>query len=482
MRIAMLGWEYPPHISGGLGTASEGLSRALAQMGHEITFVLPHLYGGEDAPHMRLLDTTTGVLVESDGTRSVPDPEKFSASAQEILELQTRIGAYSYSRFHDLLECSQFGDGADFEELRCAIVARAKALAHALGCGDSDAPYGADIFEEVDRFAAQVVLRISMGQLNAGNRSAANFGVGDFDVIHAHDWMTFPAAVALKSLTGKPLVVHIHSLEFDRSGDAVNHRIHQIEGLGIRFADRVIAVSHYTASILRQQHTVAADRVTVVHNGVYPQQVQQSYRRQGGWHSQMVLFLGRVTFQKGPDYFVEAAAKALPLLKDVVFVVAGVGDMLPQLQRRVHELGIAEHFRFPGFLRGAEVEEMFSLADLYVMPSVSEPFGISALEAINYDTPVIMSKQTGVSEVVGHALKVDFWDVDRLAEMMVNALRYPELRRDMINMAREELRRVRWESAAIKTDLVYRELDQNRSVTGLINGGEVTMSRIVRLV
>lgn len=303
--------------------------------------------------------------------------------------------------------------------------------------------YGHDIFYEVARFATNV---------------AALVGDREFDVIHAHDWMTYPAGVALSQLTGKPLVVHVHSLEYDRSGANVNQRIHDIEKLGLDAASQVVAVSYYTMSVIHHQHNIPLEKIQVVHNGVYPKEIVQSYRRSQNWPEHVVLFLGRITFQKGPDYFVEAAARVIPHVPDVLFVMAGSGDMLPRLVNRVGELGIGQYFYFPGFLRGEDVERMFSVADLYVMPSVSEPFGISALEAISFDTPVIISRQSGVSEVLSHALKVDFWDLDRLADLIINALVHQELRDDMVSMAREEVKRLHWDAAALKTSEIYRKV------------------------
>jgi len=235
----------------------------------------------------------------------------------------------------------------------------------------------------------------------------------------------------------------------------VNPQIHQIERFGVRAASRVIAVSYYTRGIIHQQHGIPLEKICVVHNGVYGAETVQQYRTQKKWPGKIVLFLGRITFQKGPDYFVEAAARVIPHVPDVLFVMAGTGDLLPRIIDRVNQLGIGKHFSFPGFLRGPEVEEMFSIADLYVMPSVSEPFGITALEAIKFDTPVIISRQSGVSEVLTHALKFDFWDVERQADLMINALQHDELRADMVFMAREEMRRQHWDAAALKTRQVY---------------------------
>jgi glycogen synthase len=250
--------------------------------------------------------------------------------------------------------------------------------------------------------------------------------------------------------------VHIHSLEQDRSGNGgANPTIVAIEGAGVRAASRVIAVSHYTARKIHELHGVPHERISVVHNGVYARPVVNAYREEHPKTGPLVLFLGRITYQKGPDYFVEAAAKVLLKVPSARFVMAGSGDMLPQIKERVKALGIDESFEFPGFVRGAEVEHLFSTADAYVMPSVSEPFGISALEAMSYETPVILSRQSGASEVLRHALKVDFWDIDRLAAQIVAVLKYPELRTSIIEMAREEVRRVHWEAAATKVKQVY---------------------------
>jgi glycosyltransferase involved in cell wall biosynthesis len=307
------------------------------------------------------------------------------------------------------------------------------------------AKYAGDMFSEVTRFT-RGVLEVCEGL--------------DFDVIHAHDWMTFAAGVALRERSGKPLVVHVHSLETDRSGrDSSNPRIRDLERLGVSRADAVIAVSHYTKCIICQEFGVPQEKVHVVHNGIYEKAVVSHYeQKHPDWPRHLVLFLGRVTYQKGPEYFVQAAAKVVPHVPDVLFVVAGDGDMLGHVHHLAQKLGVEQHFHFPGFLRGKAVEEMFSMADLYVMPSVSEPFGIAALEAINFNTPVLLSRQSGVAEVVGHSLKFDFWDVDRLADLIINGLLHEELRADMIEMARRELTRVRWDAAASKVVDVYKQL------------------------
>lgn len=454
MKVLMLGWEYPPHISGGLGTACEGLTRALARHGEEINFVVPSLFGGEHAPHMSLMDMRGNVPGQlGDLSGKYPSTARVKPKQKNRREGKSRIKTIripallspylrpeTYDSAHQAIS-SGLAFTAIFD-----LAAESEKISHLLddfeeGVGKSR--YGSDIFQEVARYTGRVL---------------ALCADLDFDVIHAHDWMTYPAGVALAQLTKKPLVSHVHSLEYDRSGEAVNPSINQIEHFGLHAADLVVAVSYYTRSVIQQRHGVPPSKIRVVHNGIYPRSVVQRYRAKRLQGRRIVLFLGRVTFQKGPDYFVEAAARVIPHVPDVLFVLAGSGDMLPRMVERVNELGLNAHFEFPGFLKGHEVEEMYSLADVYVMPSVSEPFGIAALEAISFDTPVIISRQSGVSEVLAHALKVDFWDVHRLADLIINALIHEELRQDMVTMAREELKRLRWDASALRMQELYRRL------------------------
>ncbi|NDC37581.1 MAG: glycosyltransferase [Proteobacteria bacterium] len=446
-RVLMLGWEYPPHISGGLGTACEGLSLALSRREAEVLFVIPHLVGGETASHMTLVDSLgNDAAIEEGEFYRAEGGGKWDRSRSIAT---TSRGAARTVRVPAALK--PYWRPSDFEAYKSRLMTEWEQIALAgspssLEVGPQGigfAHYGRDIFEEVDRYAVNVL---------------SLFREEEFDLIHAHDWMTFPAGIAMARVTGKPLVLHVHSLEFDRSGDNVNSRIAAIERWGLNAADAVIAVSYYTRSLIQTQYQVAEERLHVVHNGVYPRRPSNIDVPQGIEHRRIVLFLGRITFQKGPDYFVEAAAKVIPHVPDALFVMAGSGDMLERMIHRAHELGIQDHFKFPGFLRGVEVEQMFSLASLYVMPSVSEPFGISALEAISHETPVILSRQSGVSEVLKHVLKVDFWDIDRMADLIINALLHKELREDMVAMAREEIRKLRWDASAVRTLDVYRSV------------------------
>jgi glycogen(starch) synthase len=465
MKILMLGWEYPPHIAGGLGTACEGLTSALCEQGISIHFVVPQLFGKEKAEHMHLTDSLHRSAAELHG-RSVDSQRERLTVAHETSRIPAFLTPYwSPTLFkaavHELAYAELTQGGSS---LRQDPIARALLdgevfgfdLPSALGLSEGDTTggplspsYGATIFQEVERFTAQVLATVR-GET--------------FDIIHAHDWMTFPAGVALAQISGKPLVVHVHSLEQDRSGYFVDDQIKEIESFGLRSANHIIAVSHYTARSIERFHGVPRTKISVVHNGVYPRQAVQDYRLSKTWPRNVVLFLGRVTFQKGPDYFVEVAARVIPHVPDVLFVVAGVGDMLPGLKRRVQELHLDEYFLFTGFVHGAELEELFSVATLYVMPSVSEPFGLAALEAISFDVPVIISKQSGVSEVITNALKVDFWNVEEMADLLINAIRHEELRTELVSRAREEVRKLHWGAAALKTIDVYQQLTAKRDV------------------
>jgi glycogen synthase len=441
----MLGWEYPPHITGGLGTACQGLTVALAALNIKVDFVVPELIGDELANHMNLIDSSKGIIVNEAGTSTLPTSSVINDSPNvNLTKIPAFLAPYWTEEAYQehINKIDSLGDDVISKLLPEEVVTFLKQSASLVKVKTSHGYHG-DLFSEVDRYANNVALLMSKG---------------DFDIIHAHDWITFPAAVRLSRITGKPFVAHVHSLESDRAGSSGNSRVKDIERLGLHGASKIIAVSHYTASLISREHSISLDKISVVHNGVYPREVISKYRREANWKGKIVLFLGRVTFQKGPDYFVEAAARVIPHVPDVVFAMAGAGDMLPAMVERVTELGINEHFRFTGFLKGKEVEEMFSIADLYVMPSVSEPFGLSALEAINFETPVIISRQSGVSEVLTHALKVDFWDVQKLSDMIINCLIHKEIGEDMVSMAREELRRLRWEAAALRTCEVYRSI------------------------
>ncbi|MDQ5986082.1 MAG: Glycogen synthase [Syntrophus sp. SKADARSKE-3] len=415
MRILMFGWEFPPHISGGLGTACDGMTRALTGMGYDILFVMPHP-GQEvtetDSP-VRVLSTATIPLMDSPYEGSLAGRIDF---ASIVSSLRPYING-SLSVRRDPYPPDSF-------------------LAVSGG-------YGENLMAEVYRYS------------RAGAVIAAR---ENFDVIHGHDWMAVPAGLAAREASGKPFVLHIHALEFDRNGDHIDQVIYDVEKRGMEAADAVIAVSHYTKEMIVNRYGIPSHKITVIHNAVTRREGVAAHRAERNADEKVVLFLGRITVQKGPEYFVEAARRVLQEMPDVTFVMAGAGDMMPQIVEKVAELEIGKRFHFTGFLRGDEVERMFARSDLYVMPSVSEPFGISPLEAMMYDVPVIISKQSGVSEVLHHALTVDFWDVDELANKMIAILKYPPLAGEMVRQAREELRSILWEKAAVKIAAVYQHV------------------------
>ncbi len=425
MKVFMLGWEFPPFISGGLGTACYGLTRAMDQLGMEVMFVLPKMVESKYATHVKLL--TPG--------------SKRSASFVKFDELKN-------VKFHAINSSLQPYSTPDTYQQRIEEKLRHKQ--EILGGSISSASqlfmskdYSSDMYTEVHRYAAMAAELAEDEQ---------------FDIVHAHDWMTYPAGIAVSAISGRPLVIHVHSTEFDRSGEHVNQMIYDIEREGMHRADKVITVSHFTRNIIIGRYGVSGDKVEVVYNGV---------ERSGKWSmdetvidkdEKIVLFLGRITMQKGPEYFLHAAKKVLEVMDNVKFVMAGSGDLMHRAIEMAAELGIGHKVLFTGFLRGEDVQKIYKMADLYVMPSVSEPFGIAPLEALDNDVPVIISKQSGVSEVLMHALKVDFWDVDEIANMVVAVLKYPPLQMTLRSHGNFEVRRLRWKDAAVRCANIYEEM------------------------
>ena len=381
-RVLMFGWEFPPHIAGGLGTACLGLTRGLAKQGVEVLFVMPKASGDEDQ------------------------------SAAKIINASDVESLYQY---HDVEE---YWKNIDFMEV------------------------GSNLMEEVARYALV---------------AATIAGQQQFDVIHAHDWLTYAAGIAAKRVSGKPLVVHVHATEFDRSGENVNQTVYNLERQGMLEADRVVTVSNLTRNIVITRYGINPDKVVTVHNAVDFQSYSEM-EVERGVKEKVVTFLGRITYQKGPEYFIEAANKVLKRYPNVRFVMAGSGDMMNRSIRRVAKLKIATKFHFTGFLRGQDVQKMFAHSDVYVMPSVSEPFGISPLEAMRSGVPTIISKQSGVAEVLKHAIKVDFWDVDALADAIYALLAYPALAEFAAKYGLNEVNTLKWENAAYLLKTIYEEL------------------------
>lgn len=476
MRILMLGWEFPPFIAGGLGVACQGLTRALDCAGHEVTFVLPRPIGA-GATH------AAGVRVMAPGEVGrgtapavgavEPSPPSQSGAVTPAASVQRlHFPGYRHATFEGVaadfsspypqfsaLDAARWESGrradrgadlgaeahAQMQFAQESAAARREILGgeHETVVAPAPLPfahYGTDLVGDAERYAHLVV----------GLARDA-----EMDVVHAHDWLTFPAAIALSGLRRVPLVVHVHSTEFDRAGASINQRVYEIERAGMQAADRVIAVSNFTKSIVVRRYGVPEGKIDVAYNGIEREAAQPAPGAAIRADDRIVLFLGRITMQKGPEYFIAAAQRVLEKMENVRFVLAGSGDMALRMMELAGNLGIGDKVLFTGFLKGTDVERIFSLADCYVMPSVSEPFGLAALEAIRQEVPVIISKTSGASEVLRHVLKVDFWDINDIADKILAVLRYPPLGRTLREEGTFEIQRLTWEGTAQACERSY---------------------------
>ena len=425
MRVLMFGWEFPPHIAGGLGTACYGIVKGLSHCGVSTMFVMPSASGDEDQSAAQIINASD-VPVQITDTMNVDD---FLDKVQ-FVHIGTNMVPYlDPAEFHTLVEEDRRRQVRDFS-------------VHYGHTYKFSGKYGSNLMEEVARYA-MVGGTIAMTHKD------------EFDVIHAHDWLTYMAGIAAKRLSGKPLVVHVHATSFDRSSDNnIDTRVYDIEKRGMEAADKVITVSDLTRNIVITKYGIDPSKVVTVHNAV-DFSGRSNVNVERGVKDKVVTFLGRITFQKGPEYFIEAAAKVLKRCDNVRFVMAGSGDMMNRSIRQVARLGISDKFHFTGFLRGKEVQEMFALSDVYVMPSVSEPFGISPLEAMRTGVPSVISKQSGAAEVLKYAFKVDFWDVDAMADEIYALLKYPALANFASKYGFDEVNTLKWNNAAVKIKNVY---------------------------
>ena len=540
MRVLMLGWEFPPFITGGLGTACAGLTKSLVNAGTEVTFVLPKSVGPDSASHVRLV-TPRGITEPLQNTvaapsasaalsaiavPSAPQPQAITPSASFAAEaavntarsgfmrigstsisgsawrneFQTRLEAFQQTRFlevpmiapavyantnpestlesettsgvftvHDrqivavtptLKEMLEWADFSGWNPDRVRVLAESGAFPGldpveiAIQTALPEAGSSKSRMQDSAAEAADY-----SGDLLGAAARYARFCVDalggiEFDVIHAHDWLTYPAGMALQKLTGKPLVVHVHSTEFDRSGETPNQQVYSIERRGMHAATRVISVSMLTKNVCVRRYHVPASKIDVVYNGVElrPEDVgtQPIHSK-----DKIVLYFGRITMQKGPEYFIRAAKRVLEYMDNVKFVVAGNGDQAQRMIEMAATLGIGHKVLFTGFLRGRDISRVFSMADLYVMPSVSEPFGIAPLEAMSHNVPVLISKTSGVSEVLVHALKADFWDIDDMADKIIAVLRHPILSDTLKERGSFEVRGISWDGTATKCVQTY---------------------------
>jgi len=394
IRILKLGWEFPPNHQGGLGVACQGLVEGLINNDVDVTLVLP--YQVESSDHR------VKVISPFNGFKKI----KIDSSLLE------------YSNSHDYIKSER---NEPSKKVRL---------------------YGKTIFEEIQRFAL----------------ACSSLAVSEqFDAIHAHDWMTFKAGMLIKKISGKPLVVHVHSTELDRTGNNDVHQyVYDIEREALHLADKVIAVSNFTKNKIIKHYNVAAHKIHVLYNAVSFSKIDDYDDHK--IKNPMVLFLGRLTIQKGPDYFVEVAQKVLLYRDDVDFVVAGSGDMEPRLINSVAEANLSDKIFFTGFLRGNDINKIYKRANMYVMPSVCEPFGIAALEAMRSNTPLIVSKEAGVSETINHCLKVDYWDTNKMAQHILSLLEHPELQNEMADNGLHESQKFNWDSVGKRCHQIYQSM------------------------
>lgn len=403
MKVLTFGWDFPPTKNGGLGVACFGLTRELINDGVEVIFVLPKRQSTEGNPR----------FVFADDERKV-----------KVRHVLSGIRPYHAA---DSLISSITG----YDSLGRPIIT------------------SRTLMEEVHKFAHAASL-IAQEE--------------EFDVIHAHDWTSYLAGVAAKIASGKPLVLHVHATSYDQAAsDNVDPAIYKIEKEAFEMADKVVTVSGYTKNIVVHKHGIPADKVEVVHNGCdtfEPPRLEPTLKELKAQGKKIVLYHGRITIQKGVDYFIRAARRVVDIDPNVVFVVSGWGDMTNQIIEQVGAMGLSQNVRFAGPLWDEERDRMYQSADLVVMPSVSEPFGLVPLEAMQHGTPSLVSKQSGVVEVMTHVLKVDFWDVDEMANQILATLRYEAMGRQLRNEGKQELQRLSWKQAAERVYHIYRNLLQ----------------------
>ncbi|MDD3044797.1 MAG: glycosyltransferase family 4 protein [Candidatus Delongbacteria bacterium] len=431
MRILMFTWEFPPLISGGLGTACYGIVKGLLKKGVEVDLVLPTreevyfpLRKVSDVDDLPVKFISPAKEIEYTSTVFKDSTERYSyigiSSVPESYISVTEVQTF-YEYFKNFTQKFEYKSRIPFNEV----------LNNIMG--------SENIFEKVKEFTFRA------------QRYAQAL---EYDLIHAHDWLTYPAGIIAKTVSGKKLVCHMHATEFDRAGGAGDERIHKIEYSGMTEADSVIAVSKYTAEMVISRYQIDTGKINVVHNA-HNINIQESEDKKRIFKDPVVLFLGRITLQKGPDYFLEAARIILSRYPKVRFVMAGAGDMETKIVHKSAKYRLKNRFLFTGFLNAAHVAEMFLSSDIYVLSSVSEPFGIAPLEAMSYGLATIISKQSGVAEVINNAIKIDFWDVKLLAEQIIRLIEDPAYRKDLGEKGRHEVEQIKWDSACDEIIKVY---------------------------
>jgi glycosyltransferase involved in cell wall biosynthesis len=426
----MFGWEFPPHISGGLGTASYGLTKGMAKLDDlEVIFVVPKAWGDEDQSMVRLVGANqVHVAYKKVFYKGFRRPI-------ERIEVSSKIVPYTDpDNFWQLVN-------SETSEHNFYVITNAR------GKVDFSGRYDTNLMDEIYKYSIVAALIADENE---------------FDIIHAHDWLAYPAGIAAMEVSGKPLVIHVHATDFDRSGGNVNPDVYRIEKNGMDAASKIITVSNLTRDIVINKYNINPDKVETVYNAVEPVEIAENLIIKKGFDEKVVTFLGRITLQKGPEYFIEAAYKVLQVMDNVRFVMAGSGDMMEKMMRRAASLKITDRFHFTGFLKGTDVFTMLDMSDVYIMPSVSEPFGISPLEAMQSNVPVIISKQSGVAEILTHAVKTDFWDIDAMADAIYGILNYPALANMFIKNGKEEVIRLKWDNSARHVRDIYQRVIDNK--------------------
>lgn len=439
MKVLMFGWEFPPHISGGLGTACFRITEGLVKQGAEVLFVVPHRFKDEKENGSKILGANEVKFKVSspNAVLNFPILKKYFNNLS-FIEVNSRLVPYVGGQ--DYYNIQNISHEQEYLENKISIPTENDTMD--FRSFDFQGGYAENLMDEVEKYAL------------VATQIAKDY---DFDVIHAHDWLTYKAGIVAKKISGKPLIVHVHATEFDRSGENVNQSVYDIEKEGMSEADHIITVSNYTKRIVVNRYSQPLEKITTVYNGIEEGETKIT-KIQNPFNKKIVTFLGRVTFQKGPDYFVEAAEKVIKKDPNIIFVLAGSGDMLNRMIALVGKKRISKNFFFTGFLRGKDVEKMFRMSDVYVMPSVSEPFGISPLEAMKEGVPTIISKQSGVSEVVSYAIKVDFWDIDAMADAIYSLTHYPAISNMIKENASKQLHTINWDKATKEILDIYNKI------------------------
>lgn len=420
----MIGWEYPPHITGGLAVASRGLAQALGALGHTVHFVVPRVTGDEPKD--------TNVTITGVNSKSIP------LSAEELQQyLIKTIHLTQNSPYNSLDYLPTESSQSTIAQQTLIRQIESGLSMHSLA--ELQGGYGNRLYSEIQAFA-EFVARIAQHL--------------DIDIIHAHDWMTYPAGLYAAHVLKKPLIAHVHATEFDRSGDNPNQYVFDLEHHTYSNCDGIITVSNYTRSVLTSRYNIDSNKIFPVYNAAeFDIQLQNNIRKPV--KEKIVLFLGRITFQKGPDYFVRAAKRVIEEYQNVRFVMVGAGDMYHRMIEMAADLGIGKHFHYTGFLNRDDINRIFRMSSLYVLPSVSEPFGISVLEAMVAGVPVIVSKQSGVSEVIENCIKVNFWDIDEIADQILTLLQDDKLHHQLSQEGQNEVRHLSWSESAKKISNIY---------------------------